>query len=150
MKSILLAVGAALAVCACASTTGPQTAWGKEGVSMLDYRHRRRSVRRARGHHASGGNGANTAGGIEWQNTQRGTRPRAARASPSAYVQVQPPSASRSIADRRRRRLPRQHHADMVSRVPQRSSRPQEIAAQRSALRRSRAAWWSAATRNSR
>ncbi len=37
MKSILLAVGAALAVCACTST-GPVTSWGKEGVSMLDYR----------------------------------------------------------------------------------------------------------------
>jgi len=38
MKSILLAVGAALAASACTSTSSQQTSWGKEGVSMLDYR----------------------------------------------------------------------------------------------------------------
>ena len=38
MKSILLATCAALTVYACTSTAAPQTAWGKEGVSMLDYR----------------------------------------------------------------------------------------------------------------
>jgi len=37
MKSILSAVFAALTVCGCASSS-QATAWGKEGVSMLDYR----------------------------------------------------------------------------------------------------------------
>jgi len=38
MKSILSALCAALSVCACTTSSGPATAWGKEGVSMLDYR----------------------------------------------------------------------------------------------------------------
>jgi hypothetical protein len=38
MKSILSALCAAFAVCACTTSSGPATAWGKEGVSMLDYR----------------------------------------------------------------------------------------------------------------
>jgi len=38
MKSVLLATGAALALCACTTNTNQQTFWGKEGVSMLDYR----------------------------------------------------------------------------------------------------------------
>ena len=37
MKAILLAVGASLTLCACAAS-GPSTAWGKEGVTMMDYR----------------------------------------------------------------------------------------------------------------
>ena len=37
MKSILLAMFATLTLSACASS-GPATAWGKEGVTMMDYR----------------------------------------------------------------------------------------------------------------
>lgn len=37
MKAILFAVGAASMLCACTSS-GPATAWGKEGVTMMDYR----------------------------------------------------------------------------------------------------------------
>jgi hypothetical protein len=33
---LLLALGAPL-LCACATTKGPTTSWGKEGVSMIDY-----------------------------------------------------------------------------------------------------------------
>ena len=38
MKTILSALFAAVAVCACTTSSGPATAWGKEGVTMLDYR----------------------------------------------------------------------------------------------------------------
>jgi hypothetical protein len=38
MKSVLFATCVALVVCACVTNTNQQTFWGKEGVSMLDYR----------------------------------------------------------------------------------------------------------------
>jgi hypothetical protein len=65
MKSILLAVGAALTVCACTSTTAPQTAWGKEGVSMLDYRTDGGQCAVLAATAPAEGNGANSAGGID-------------------------------------------------------------------------------------
>ena len=65
MKSILLAVGAALAVCACTSTTAPQTAWGKEGVSMLDYRTDGGQCAVLAATTPAEGNGANSAGGMD-------------------------------------------------------------------------------------
>ena len=65
MKSILLAVGAALAVCACTSTTAPQTAWGKENVSMLDYRTDGGQCAVLAATAPAEGNGANSAGGMD-------------------------------------------------------------------------------------
>jgi type IV secretory pathway TrbL component len=72
MKSILL-TGILVALCGCA-TTAPPTAWGKAGVSKLDYG---TDVGMCTGLAAQvgSGNGANTAGGINGQNAgaQSGT-----------------------------------------------------------------------------
>jgi hypothetical protein len=38
MKTVLFATCAALTVCACTTNPNQSTFWGKEGVSMLDYR----------------------------------------------------------------------------------------------------------------
>lgn len=37
MKTMLLVAASAAVLGGCAATSGPTTAWGKEGVSMLDY-----------------------------------------------------------------------------------------------------------------
>ena len=71
MKTIMLAVGAALAVCACTSTSSPQTAWGKEGVSMLDYRTDGGQCAIIAVTAPAEGNGANTAGGINGPDSAR-------------------------------------------------------------------------------
>jgi hypothetical protein len=65
MKSIVLVVGAALTVCACTSTTAPQTAWGKENVSMLDYRTDGGQCAVLAATAPAEGNGANSAGGMD-------------------------------------------------------------------------------------
>jgi hypothetical protein len=63
MKSILFVAAAAATLCACA-TPAPPTAWGKPGVSMIDYRldAGQCAVRAATA--TPENNGANTAGGI--------------------------------------------------------------------------------------
>lgn len=68
MNAKLLAALAACGITACATSTGPTTSWGKEGVSLIDYQ--------ADGilcasltENADGGNGANTAGGINGKNS---------------------------------------------------------------------------------
>jgi hypothetical protein len=66
MKSILmLAVSAAL-LSACAAT-GPETAWGKPGISKVDYVTDLGTCT-ARSAMAESGNGANTAGGLNGRN----------------------------------------------------------------------------------
>ena len=67
MKSILmLAVSAAL-LSACAAT-GPETAWGKPGISKVDYVTDLGTCT-ARSAMAEVGNGANTAGGLSGKNS---------------------------------------------------------------------------------
>jgi hypothetical protein len=69
---------AALAACggliACATSSGPATSWGKEGVSMLDYQ--------ADGilcatltENTQGGNGQNSAGGMTGRNSSQPATP---------------------------------------------------------------------------
>ena len=68
MKSVLLATFAVAGVCACTvNGQGPVTAWGKPGVSMVDYG---TDVGMCTGLAAmeTSGNGANTAGGINGTN----------------------------------------------------------------------------------
>ena len=67
MKSILLVAAAATLMSACAAT-GPKTAWGKANVSKVDYG---TDVGMCTGYAAmtGSGNGSNTAGGINGQNT---------------------------------------------------------------------------------
>ena len=66
MKLIVLAAGFALTLCGCA-TTAPQMAWGKPGVTKLDYG---TDVGMCTGLAAmqNTGDGANTAGGINGKN----------------------------------------------------------------------------------
>jgi hypothetical protein len=68
MKSILLAMFAIAGMSACTiNGQGPMTAWGKAGVSKVDYG---TDVGMCTGYAAlqNSGNGANTAGGIDGQN----------------------------------------------------------------------------------
>ena len=67
MKSILLAVFAALTASACA-TSGPATAWGKEGVSMLDYRTDGGQCAVIAATQPSESNGDHAAGGLSGKN----------------------------------------------------------------------------------
>jgi hypothetical protein len=68
MKSILFAMAAALSLGGCAAT-GPATAWGKAGVSKLDYGTDLGMCTGLAAQHGSG-NGANTAGGVQGANNQ--------------------------------------------------------------------------------
>jgi hypothetical protein len=74
MKSILFAAGAALALCACATTTssGPPTSWGKAGVSKQEYGN---DVGMCTGlaAQAGSGSGVNTAGGVSGKNSGAGS-----------------------------------------------------------------------------
>jgi hypothetical protein len=73
MKSILFAAGAALALCACATTSsGLLTSWGKAGVSKQDYGN---DVGMCTGFaaQASSGSGVNTAGGVSGKNSGAGS-----------------------------------------------------------------------------
>lgn len=67
MKSFFLLAATAVIGAGCAST-GPATAWGKAGVSRIDYG---TDIGMCTGYAsmAGAGNGANTAGGINGQNT---------------------------------------------------------------------------------
>jgi hypothetical protein len=72
MKSILFAAGAALALCACATTTSsPPTSWGKAGVSKQDYGN---DVGMCTGiaSQVGSGSGVNTAGGVSGRNSGAG------------------------------------------------------------------------------
>jgi len=70
MKSILLAASAIFCVSACSTSSGPATAWGKEGVSMLDYRTDGGQCAVYAATATPDFNGANTAGGVSGQNSQ--------------------------------------------------------------------------------
>jgi hypothetical protein len=65
MKSILMLAAATTLMTACAS--GPQTAWGKPGISKVDYVTDLGTCT-AMAAIAESGNGANTAGGINGKN----------------------------------------------------------------------------------
>ena len=69
---------AALAACsgmiACATSSGPATSWGKEGVSMLEYQ--TDSILCATlSENTQGNNGANTAGGMTGKNSSQPSTP---------------------------------------------------------------------------
>lgn len=69
MKSILLAIFSVVGMSACTvNGQGPMTAWGKAGVSKVDYG---TDVGMCTGYASmqGSGNGANTAGGIDGQNS---------------------------------------------------------------------------------
>jgi hypothetical protein len=68
MKSILFAAIAMVLVAGCTVTNGPTTAWGKEGVSMLDYRTDGGQCAVLAATATPESNQANTAGGINGQN----------------------------------------------------------------------------------
>jgi hypothetical protein len=68
MKSILFAMAAALSLGGCAAT-GPATAWGKPGVSKLDYGTDLGMCTGLAAQRGSG-SGANTAGGVQGANNQ--------------------------------------------------------------------------------
>jgi hypothetical protein len=73
MKSILFAAGAALALCACATTaSSPPTSWGKAGVTKQDYGN---DVGMCTGlaAQAGSGSGVNTAGGVSGKNSGAGS-----------------------------------------------------------------------------
>jgi len=71
MKSILLFAVSAALLSACA-TTGPETAWGKPGISKVDYVTDLGTCT-AMSALAESGNGANTAGGINGKNNSAPT-----------------------------------------------------------------------------
>jgi len=71
MKSVLLAAGAAFALCACTANTGQPTFWGKEGVTMMDYRTDGGQCAVLAATANTETNGANTAGGVNGANTVR-------------------------------------------------------------------------------
>ena len=65
MKPILLAMLAGMCVSACTTnSSGPLTAWGKESVSMTDYRLDGVQCAVIAATANPGNNGANTAGGL--------------------------------------------------------------------------------------
>lgn len=74
MKAPLLVAFAAIALSACAAR-GPATAWGKEGVSMLDYRTDSGQCAVVAATYNPQENGANTAGGVNGQNASIPVRP---------------------------------------------------------------------------
>lgn len=71
MKAMLITMVAAIALSGCAAT-GEATAWGKAGVSRIDYG-MDTGLCTARAAQVNTGNGANTAGGISGSNNQAGT-----------------------------------------------------------------------------
>jgi hypothetical protein len=68
MKKILL-LAAAVSVFAGCATSGPTTSWGKEGVSMNDYRFDGAHCAALAATATPESNGANSAGGINGQNS---------------------------------------------------------------------------------
>ncbi len=70
MKTIFFTAIAACAICGCATEpAAPPTSWGKQGISMLDYRTDGGQCAVLAATQASKENGANTAGGINGQNS---------------------------------------------------------------------------------
>jgi len=67
MKTLMLVAGIGLALSGCA-TSGPQTAWGKAGVSRVDYGTEVGMCTGLAATQKSGSNGSNTAGGISGSN----------------------------------------------------------------------------------
>jgi hypothetical protein len=91
MKSILmLAVSAAL-LSACAAT-GPETAWGKPGISKVDYVTDLGTCT-AKSAMAEAGNGANTAGGLSGKNSSA-PAPTGADAAKAGGANQPPPGAA--------------------------------------------------------
>ena len=70
MKSMFFTTLAACAICGCATQpAAPPTSWGKEGISMLDYRTDGGQCAVLAATQNSKENGANTAGGINGHNS---------------------------------------------------------------------------------
>ncbi len=90
MKSIMLGVGAVLTLCACVSS-GPQTAWGKEGVTMLDYRTDGGQCAIVAVTLPAEGNAANSAGGIGGQNGNTRIPPAPGGGPPTPGSPANPP-----------------------------------------------------------
>jgi hypothetical protein len=77
MKSISFTAAAiaAVAICGCATQpVAPPTSWGKQGVSMLDYRTDGGQCAVLAATEASKENGSNTAGGINGHNSSAPTQ----------------------------------------------------------------------------
>lgn len=74
MKSLLVSALIAPLIVGCAST-GPMTSWGKEGVSMTDYRVDGAYCAVMAANAQPGDNGANTAGGINGKNSSLPSSP---------------------------------------------------------------------------
>ena len=68
MKTILFVAAAAVVMSGCATRAAPPTAWGKEGVSMFDYRVDAGQCAVLAATATPENNGANTAGGINGSN----------------------------------------------------------------------------------
>jgi len=92
MKAPLLAVLAAIISSACVSRA-PSTAWGKEGVSMLEYRTDSGQCAVVAATFDPKQSGANTAGGISGQNVMTPTRPGDAAISEGANKDLNPGAA---------------------------------------------------------
>jgi hypothetical protein len=128
MKSLSLVVlVAALAGCSVNSST-PVTAWGKKDVSLLEYRTDAGQCAVLAATHQSGGNGANTAGGINGQNSSAPDAPPASGSSTAASGgQTSTSSATPSITGGTYRDSA---SADFVNRAAM-QQRSQEMAEQR-------------------
>ena len=98
-------------------TSGPQTAWGKENVSMLDYRTDGGQCAVLAATTPAEGNGANTAGGIDGQNAHAFT-PLGWRARPLRLSGAPPPTGPSSAFPTGAGGAYRDNtNADMVSRA---------------------------------
>jgi hypothetical protein len=94
MKPLLLVALSAVFLGACA-TSAPPTAWGKPGVSMLDYRMDAGQCAVLAATATPENNGSNTAGGIDGSNTTIPPRPgEAAQAAGPANPPGAPPSGA--------------------------------------------------------
>jgi len=83
MRTLLCVAGIGLALWGCASTA-PQTAWGKPGVSRVDYGSEIGMCTGFAATQGSSGNGANTAGGISGSNNEANTNSPGASGSGAA------------------------------------------------------------------
>ena len=97
MKSVLLATGAALALCACTTNTNQQTFWGKEGVSMLDYRTDGGQCAVLAATANTETSGVHTAGGVSGNSTAR-LPPQAERTGGPAIATGEPAPAPSGAA----------------------------------------------------
>ncbi|HEV7605908.1 MAG TPA: hypothetical protein VGO61_01105 [Steroidobacteraceae bacterium] len=112
MKTLLLTAGVALALGGCASTT-PQLAWGKAGVSKVDYG---TDVGMCTGLAAmqGTGDGANTAGGINGKNNSAGGGG-SGQASPDASIPAGGSYSGMASADFAQRAATQQRTAEMAA-----------------------------------